>query len=141
VFLNFRHPYLSSSQPFRTVELDLYIPSLKLAFEYQGEQHYHQKHFGWTSLFDRQQKDQEKFKECQRQGITLIEIPYWWDRRKESLIATIRLWRPELLVRYSAFIHGIRSISREVPSTLATGGCHQSSSRPMLGCPTNFPLM
>ncbi len=30
-------------------------------------------------------------------GITLIEVPYWWDRKYESLEATIYKQRPELL--------------------------------------------
>jgi ATP-dependent DNA ligase len=29
-------------------------------------------------------------------GITLIEVPYWWDRKYESLEATIYSQRPEL---------------------------------------------
>jgi hypothetical protein len=29
-------------------------------------------------------------------GITLIEVPYWWDRKSESLAATIYSQRPEL---------------------------------------------
>jgi hypothetical protein len=32
-------------------------------------------------------------------GITLIEIPYWWDKKYESLEATIYDQRPELLSR------------------------------------------
>jgi hypothetical protein len=29
-------------------------------------------------------------------GITLIEIPYWWDRKYESLVASIYSQRPDL---------------------------------------------
>ena len=29
-------------------------------------------------------------------GITLIEVPYWWDRKSSSLEATIYVQRPEL---------------------------------------------
>ena len=32
-----------------------------------------------------------------KQGITLIEVPYWWDRRRESLAATIHKVAPELV--------------------------------------------
>ncbi len=32
-------------------------------------------------------------------GITLIEVPYWWDKNRESLEATIYEQRPELLDR------------------------------------------
>jgi hypothetical protein len=29
-------------------------------------------------------------------GVTFIEIPYWWDRKLESLAATIYTYRPDL---------------------------------------------
>jgi len=29
--------------------------------------------------------------------VTLIEVPYWWDRSKETLAATIHVARPELV--------------------------------------------
>jgi hypothetical protein len=29
-------------------------------------------------------------------GITLIEIPYWWDFEADSLIATIHSYRPDI---------------------------------------------
>jgi hypothetical protein len=34
---------------------------------------------------------------CQDHHITLIEVPYWWDFKKESLMATIGQVRPELV--------------------------------------------
>ena len=30
-----------------------------------------------------------------------MEVPYWWDKTKESLAATIRLQRPDLLTQYA----------------------------------------
>lgn len=77
------------------MQFDIYIPSLSLAMEYQGEHHYfpvqHQNHL------QTQQRDEEKAKKCQREGITMIIIPYWWDRSKESIKATIHLQRPDLI--------------------------------------------
>ena len=35
---------------------------------------------------------------CKENGITLIEIPYWWDFKKSSLIATIHQQRPDLIL-------------------------------------------
>ena len=31
-------------------------------------------------------------------GITLIEVPYWWDRKYESLQATVYSQRPDLFI-------------------------------------------
>jgi hypothetical protein len=50
-----------------------------------------------------QQRDIEKKEACRVAGITLIQIPYWWNRRKESLAATIHLVRRELLSEFRAF--------------------------------------
>lgn len=33
--------------------------------------------------------DEEKRKACARIGITLIEVPYFWDKSKESLLQMI----------------------------------------------------
>lgn len=61
------------------LELDIYIPSLKLAFEYNGYQHYEYPNFWHKSKeeFDAQLKrDTEKKMRCDRLGITLIIIKY-----------------------------------------------------------------
>ncbi len=42
IFLNYRHPSLISPATNKSIELDVWIPEYKLAFEYQGEHHYHQ---------------------------------------------------------------------------------------------------
>lgn len=78
------------------MELDIYIPAFNLAFEYQGKQHYGQEflHVSSKNIF---KKDEEKRIACQNEGITLIAIPFWWNQKKESLIATIKKYRPELI--------------------------------------------
>ena len=51
-----------------------------MGIEYQGEQHY--KEIGFTTnrvLQARQKLDQEKTEYCNKNGISLIHIPYWWD--------------------------------------------------------------
>lgn len=48
------------------------------------------------SLKTRQEKDEERKNACKEVGITLIPIPYWWDGRKDSLLATISKIRPDL---------------------------------------------
>ncbi len=94
--VNYKHPALHFSQSTRSMELDIYIPSLALAFEYQGEHHY-QFHYLYGSPELHQQRDQEKRALCQRARITLIEIPYWWNKEKGSLLATIHKCRPDLI--------------------------------------------
>lgn len=75
------------------MELDLYLPSLQLAFEFHGQQHYHHSHRGL--LLEQQQRDREKIEACRKHGVTLVIVPYWWDKKKESLVKTIKQLRPD----------------------------------------------
>lgn len=58
--------------------LDLYIPSLKIAIEYQGIQHYHPVEFfgGLQALEKRQELDETKKQLCKENHVRLIEWPY-----------------------------------------------------------------
>ena len=58
--------------------LDLYIPSLRTAIEYQGIQHYLPIDFfgGEEALAQRQELDQIKKQLCSENGVRLIEWPY-----------------------------------------------------------------
>jgi len=60
------------------MELDGYCRELKLAFEYQGEQHYKEnKFFHKTGSFKQQLIYDDRKKElCKRNAVTLIEVPY-----------------------------------------------------------------
>jgi hypothetical protein len=64
----------------RPLELDMYNKKLKIAFEYNGIQHYeyHERfHKGDPREFQRQvEYDALKARECEKRGITLIPIPY-----------------------------------------------------------------
>ena len=65
-------------------ELDIYIPSLKLAFEIQGIFHY-EPIFGQEKLDQIQKNDLEKVKKCKALGIKLICI----DTRKQKTFSKI----------------------------------------------------
>eukprot|EP01126_Amoeba_proteus_P037688 TRINITY_DN389_c0_g1_i5.p2 TRINITY_DN389_c0_g1~~TRINITY_DN389_c0_g1_i5.p2 ORF type:complete len:163 (+),score=24.26 TRINITY_DN389_c0_g1_i5:766-1254(+) len=80
------------------VELDIYLPNLQLAFEYQGEQHYHdlERIFGKTYSLGRLLFRDHKKKECSNKfGINLITVPYWWDHEELSLREIITLQMKE----------------------------------------------
>jgi hypothetical protein len=65
------------SQKGYPLELDGYCEELKLAFEYNGKQHYAAiPYFGGEKQFETiQMRDQRKRDICKEKGITLIEIP------------------------------------------------------------------
>lgn len=52
------------------LEIDIWIPSKRLAIEFQGKHHYTDK--------DQKMRDQLKFNICQEIGIIFIEIPFWY---------------------------------------------------------------
>lgn len=58
------------------LELDICLPELKLAFEYQGQQHFHavEAWGGEKALIDLQARDRKKAELCRQNGITLVTI-------------------------------------------------------------------
>ncbi len=78
------------------MQLDVFIQENNLAMEYQGEQHYADI-FSLGVQWRYSQRDEEKRVACKAQGISLIEVPYWWDFNPDSLQATIHLHRPDLI--------------------------------------------
>ena len=75
------------------LELDIYISGLKLAFEYQGKQHYL-----LSSLYNQtkeefeyqQYKDRCKKKLCKLKGITLIKIRYDEDLSEQLILSKLK---------------------------------------------------
>jgi hypothetical protein len=60
-----------------------------LAFEYQGKHHYVDVYqYGSQWLY--KERDDYKKMACAEKGITVIEIPFYWDFEQESLRATIQ---------------------------------------------------
>jgi hypothetical protein len=73
----------------------IFFPQLSLAFEYQGEHHYSSTLYLGDSII-RKRRDQAKRKFASQFGITLISIPFWWDRSSDSLASTIEYYRPDI---------------------------------------------
>lgn len=84
---NYMHPDMRFSGSNWKMELDVFLPQLALAFEYQGEGHYKPVSVwgGEEGLKIRQAQDAEKRIACTAKKITLIEVPYTWDRSEAEL--------------------------------------------------------
>lgn len=78
---DFYYGYILSNR----LHLDFYLPQQKLAFEYDGEQHYKVvEHFGGQSYYDSlHQHDLAKNKYCKEHGIKLVRIPYTVNKIKD----------------------------------------------------------
>lgn len=76
----------------QTTELDIWIPKYKLAFEYNGilmfmywdslAGPHHYRVFFNAEISQQIARDNERRNMCKQLGITLIEVPYWWDERE-----------------------------------------------------------
>lgn len=68
--------------------LDIYIPSIKVAIEYQGRQHYEPvDFFGGKSGFESlKERDERKIKLCHENGIKLVEWSYTLNINKENFL-------------------------------------------------------
>ena len=74
---NHRPQWLVNPKTSALLELDRYYPELKLAFEFQGDQHYRfiAKYHGSKAGFNRQvERDRLKRKQCQEQGVFLCYV-------------------------------------------------------------------
>lgn len=73
------------------LEIDIYIPGMKIGIEYQGEQHYKPvKHWGGEeALRQTQMRDKRKKKLCQDNGVSLVYINYYDDITEELVINRI----------------------------------------------------
>ena len=75
------------------LELDVYLPGRKLAFEYQGEQHYRPvAHWGGEeNLAAQKERDEKKRRLCQENGVRLVEVPHGCRDIGKTIAATINV--------------------------------------------------
>jgi hypothetical protein len=71
-----------------SMTVNFFIPTLTLAFDYQGVSEFVEK---WT---DEEQlmtviENKEKLDLAKSQNISLVSVPFWWDRSAVSLAATV----------------------------------------------------
>lgn len=98
--VNFKHPRILREKTNNPIEYDFFIPSKSIAIEYQGEFHYSSV-FKGRSLVSQQERDKEKKQKSIENKITLIEIPFWWDKSRDQLIVTIQNARNDALREYT----------------------------------------
>jgi len=61
---NYKHPKMKHASTEQPMDLDVYMEELKLAFEYQGQQHYEPVYGLNTDLETQRIKDREKREAC-----------------------------------------------------------------------------
>jgi len=97
---DYQHPLLSwmGNPKAGNMQLDLWISSLNLGIEYQGEQHYHDiPGFGPSgTLAIYGIRDSLKKQLAIDNNIKYLTIPYWWDGTAASLEATLNLHFPDI---------------------------------------------
>lgn len=79
-FVKIRPQWLTNPETGSSLELDGYCDELKIGFEYQGRQHYEYIEYFHQTKSDfkyRMKLDRMKRKLCDKEGIQLIEIPYF----------------------------------------------------------------
>ncbi len=110
---DYRHPEITGNTG-RNLEIDFFYPRLNLAIEYQVTLYFHVEfmwqglqHYKRVGMFHNQvensfendlNRQKQKRELLESKGITLIEIPYWWDKKLDSLQCTIYASKPEIFL-------------------------------------------
>ena len=72
-----------------SVQFDIFLINKNIAIEYHGEHHFEDIPSGFSPFELYQARDKEKIKLCEKYGVQLVIIPYWWDNQLDSLKATL----------------------------------------------------
>jgi len=78
-------------------QLDIYYPTIATGLEYQGIQHFDDVSRLFQAHPQVKSRDKEKESVCKLLGLTLIEIPFWWNESLVGLKELISKKRPDLV--------------------------------------------
>lgn len=82
-FENYKHPSIITHLKL-PMEYDIFIPSLNLAFEYQGRQHYEEIPEFFSTFQNYLEHDKMKQSLSDENSINLVYIPYWWNSSNDD---------------------------------------------------------
>eukprot|EP00026_Physarum_polycephalum_P004013 Phypoly_transcript_04030.p1 GENE.Phypoly_transcript_04030~~Phypoly_transcript_04030.p1 ORF type:complete len:625 (+),score=47.65 Phypoly_transcript_04030:223-2097(+) len=86
------------------VELDIFVPNLRLCFEFQDVYHYSTTWYSQAPLSIIQHVDNQKREMVLRKGDSLITVPCWWNGDISGLRGTIAFNRPDIHIMYSLLL-------------------------------------
>ena len=148
ITMDYKHSDMTFTSS-KKMELDLFIPSLSIAFEYMGEHHF-QAHFLYGDPEQVQMRDVAKRKMCEEGGITLVEIPPTWGKHfsKDFLLDIIAKKCPVLLAYLSPqrsqrqVIYEIRFPAR-ITKQVSLQTCNKEFERLLCSkfCPKDYLLI
>jgi len=95
---NFWHPQITTDNG-QKLQLDIFIPSLQLAIEYNGNQHYSEVAI-YKGTKGIQTRDVHKIGACKQAGITLVIVPYQCTVDIAALKSVIQQSRPDIHEKY-----------------------------------------
>ena len=79
IYEDYRHPDFKHSSGY-CAELDIFVPKVNLAIEYQGEQHYYDI-YSWADQRSHAERDREKQQLCLQVTFFCL-LPYIHDREE-----------------------------------------------------------
>jgi len=77
------------------IKLDIVIPDLSIAIEYHAIHHFEKTEI-FGDILKQQQRDSNKQQICNNFGLSIVVIPYWWEKTEADLMQRIRQVRPDI---------------------------------------------
>jgi len=87
IIRNARPDFLKNPKTGRNLEIDVWIPGLKIGFEYNGEYHYHEINRSAEALAYTKKKDTLKKKLFKKNGYKLVVIPYTEKKKIPEIVS------------------------------------------------------